>query len=78
MRTVFSKSPSPARTTPPPSPPRQTFSESLMDEDIEQTWNESIVRFAPEDLRNYMSDLFNGSNSSGSVSSNSSHGGRSH
>ncbi|GKV01057.1 hypothetical protein SLEP1_g13652 [Rubroshorea leprosula] len=35
MRTVFSKSPSPARTTPPPSPPRQTFSESLMDEDIE-------------------------------------------
>ncbi|GLU11696.1 hypothetical protein SLE2022_284230 [Rubroshorea leprosula] len=43
-----------------------------------QTWNESIVRFPPEDLRNYMSDLFNGSSSSGSVSSNSSHGGRSH
>ncbi|GKV10018.1 hypothetical protein SLEP1_g21443 [Rubroshorea leprosula] len=35
MRTVFSKSPSPARSTPPPSPVRQTFSESLTDEDIE-------------------------------------------
>ncbi|GLT51160.1 hypothetical protein SLA2020_245890 [Shorea laevis] len=41
MRTVFSKSPLPARTTPPPSPPRQTFSESLMDEDIEVA--ESII-----------------------------------
>ncbi|GKV35224.1 hypothetical protein SLEP1_g43526 [Rubroshorea leprosula] len=35
MRTVFSKSPSPARSTPPPSPVCQTFSESLTDEDIE-------------------------------------------
>lgn len=42
-----------------------------------QTWNESIVRFTPDDLGNYLSDLFYGTGSSGSVSSNSSHGGRS-
>ncbi|GAV80676.1 Exo70 domain-containing protein, partial [Cephalotus follicularis] len=40
----------------------------------------SLVRFTPDDLGNYLSHLFNGSGSSGSVSSNSSHsrGGSSH
>ncbi|GKV52594.1 hypothetical protein SLEP1_g59170 [Rubroshorea leprosula] len=35
MRTIFSKSPLRARSTPPPLPDRQTFSESIMAEDIE-------------------------------------------
>lgn len=39
-----------------------------------QTWNESIVRFTPDDLGNYLSDLFYGDSSSGSVSSHSSRG----
>lgn len=39
-----------------------------------QTWNESIVRYTPEDIENYFSDLFTVSGSSGSVSSDSSRG----
>ncbi|KAE8670462.1 60S ribosomal protein L35-like [Hibiscus syriacus] len=39
---------------------------------------ESLVRYTPDDLGNYWSDLFYGSRSSGSVSSSSSRGGRSH
>ncbi|GKV52822.1 hypothetical protein SLEP1_g59382 [Rubroshorea leprosula] len=41
MRTVFFKSWSPSRTPPPPSPLRITFSESLMDENIEMA--QSII-----------------------------------
>ncbi|KAK6234795.1 hypothetical protein SCA6_010132 [Theobroma cacao] len=40
-------------------------------------WVESLVRYTPDDLGNYWSDLFFGSGSSGSVSSSSSRGGRS-
>ncbi|KAE8693130.1 nudix hydrolase 9-like [Hibiscus syriacus] len=40
-------------------------------------WVESLVRYTPDDLGNYWSDLFYGSRSSGSVSSSSSGGGRS-
>ncbi|KAK8683544.1 hypothetical protein V6N13_039603 [Hibiscus sabdariffa] len=40
-------------------------------------WVESLVRYTPDDLGNYWSDLFYGSRSSGSVSSSSSRGGRS-
>ncbi|XP_021279200.1 exocyst complex component EXO70A1 [Herrania umbratica] len=40
-------------------------------------WVESLVRYTPDDLGNYWSDLFFESGSSGSVSSSSSRGGRS-
>ncbi|KAB2028431.1 hypothetical protein ES319_D05G099400v1 [Gossypium barbadense] len=42
-----------------------------------EMWVESLVRYTPDDLGNYWSDLLNGSGSSGSVSSSSSRGGRS-
>ncbi|XVF05579.1 hypothetical protein REPUB_Repub05bG0184900 [Reevesia pubescens] len=42
-----------------------------------QMWVESLIRYTPDDLGNYWSDLFFGSGSSGSVSSSSSRGGRS-
>lgn len=38
--------------------------------------NQSFVRFAPDDLGNYLSDLFYGAGGSGSVSSHSSQGGQ--
>ncbi|XWS53185.1 hypothetical protein CRYUN_Cryun11dG0136200 [Craigia yunnanensis] len=41
-----------------------------------EMWVESVVRYTPDDLGNYWSDLFYGSGSSGSVSSSSSRGGR--
>ncbi|XP_021911700.1 exocyst complex component EXO70H1-like [Carica papaya] len=37
-----------------------------------ETWSESLVRFAPDDLGNYLSDLFFGNGGPGSVSSCSS------
>ncbi|XP_022728676.1 exocyst complex component EXO70H1-like, partial [Durio zibethinus] len=40
-----------------------------------EMWVESLVRHTPNDLGNYLSDLFYGSGSSGSVSSSSSRGG---
>ncbi|XVF46459.1 hypothetical protein PTKIN_Ptkin03bG0028000 [Pterospermum kingtungense] len=40
-----------------------------------EMWAESLVRYTPDDLGNYWSDLFYGSGSSGSVSSSSSRGG---
>ncbi|KAE8664982.1 60S ribosomal protein L35-like [Hibiscus syriacus] len=43
-----------------------------------ELWVESLVRYTPDDLGNYWSDLFYGSRTSGSVSSSSSRGGRSH
>ncbi|XVE59192.1 hypothetical protein DITRI_Ditri05aG0025700 [Diplodiscus trichospermus] len=42
-----------------------------------EMWVESLVRYTPDDLGNYWSDLFYGKGSSGSVSSSSSRGGRS-
>ncbi|KAK8477611.1 hypothetical protein V6N13_144542 [Hibiscus sabdariffa] len=42
-----------------------------------EMWVESLVRYTPDDLGNYWSDLLNVSGSSGSVMSSSSHGGRS-
>ncbi|XWS74188.1 hypothetical protein CRYUN_Cryun02cG0194600 [Craigia yunnanensis] len=42
-----------------------------------EMWVESLVRYTPDDLGNYWSDLFYGSGSSESVSSSSSRGGRS-
>ncbi|XVE79653.1 hypothetical protein DITRI_Ditri14bG0075400 [Diplodiscus trichospermus] len=41
-----------------------------------EMWAESPIRYTPDDLGNYWSDLFYGSGSSGSVSSSSSRGGR--
>ncbi|TYH80874.1 hypothetical protein ES332_D03G162400v1 [Gossypium tomentosum] len=43
-----------------------------------EMWGEPFIRFTPDDLGNYLSDMFYGSKSSGSVSSSSRGGGRSH
>ncbi|KAG8488467.1 hypothetical protein CXB51_016204 [Gossypium anomalum] len=42
---------------------------------MKEMWAESLVRYTPDDLGNYCSDLFFGSGSSGSISSSSSQGG---
>ncbi|KAB2073733.1 hypothetical protein ES319_A07G104500v1 [Gossypium barbadense] len=42
---------------------------------MKEMWAESLVRYTPDDLGNYCSDLLFGSGSSGSISSSSSQGG---
>ncbi|TYH62302.1 hypothetical protein ES332_D07G111300v1 [Gossypium tomentosum] len=42
---------------------------------MKEMWAETLVRYTPDDLGNYCSDLFFGSGSSGSISSSSSQGG---
>ncbi|KAL4283380.1 hypothetical protein GQ457_16G011010 [Hibiscus cannabinus] len=54
MRTIFSKSPSPTRMTPPPSPLHHTFSESLMEESIEVA--DFIITKRDADLASLFSD----------------------
>ncbi|MBA0846389.1 hypothetical protein Goshw_001265 [Gossypium schwendimanii] len=43
---------------------------------MKEMWAKTLVRYTPDDLRNYCSDLFFGSGSSGSISSSSRLGGR--